>query len=169
MLSHVAMRVPVVIGARVDQLHDAHAALDEPPGDQALVAKRGFVAFLDSVRVEGSPGFAGGVECLGGLVHHASGDIERGDPGVKIAIAGPGGGMAEVDVAKHDLLELMQRHGPFRWAQVGDRLGARDDPHPLVDRRQKATVPELRAAIRQVFAEHDVRRQCGVKRSQSMA
>ena len=49
MVSHVAVRVPVVIRARVDQLDDAHAALDQPPGDQALVAKRGRVAFVDSV------------------------------------------------------------------------------------------------------------------------
>ena len=103
--------------------------------------------------------FAAGVERFGRLAHHASGDVERGDPGVQVAIVRARGGVAHVDVAQHDLLQLVQRHRPFGRAQVGYRLRARHDPHSLVDRRQEAAVPDLRAGVRHVLAEHHVRRQ----------
>ena len=38
---HVAVRVPVVRRAGVDQLDEADAALGQPPGDQALPAEAG--------------------------------------------------------------------------------------------------------------------------------
>ena len=38
-----------------------------------------------------------------------------------------------------------------------------------MDRRQEAAVPDLRPGVRQVLAEHDVRRQIRVERSQPMA
>ena len=40
MVLHVAVGVPVVARAGVDQLDDADAALDQPAGDQALVGER---------------------------------------------------------------------------------------------------------------------------------
>ena len=36
---HVAVRIPVVMRAGVDQLDDADAALDQPAGDEALRAE----------------------------------------------------------------------------------------------------------------------------------
>ena len=95
----------------VDQLDDAHAALDQPPGDQALVGERRRIAVGDTVRPERRLRFAADVEHLGRLAHHAAGDVERGDPRAEVGVARPQRGVALVHVAQHDLLELVQRHG----------------------------------------------------------
>ncbi len=99
----------MLLRAGVDQLDDAHAALDQAAGDQALIAKRLGVALGNAVRRERRLGFVASIECFGGLAHHAAGHVERGHPRAKICVAGPQGGVAEVHVAQHDCFQLAQR------------------------------------------------------------
>ena len=46
---HVAVRIPVIRGTRVDHFDESHAALDEPAGDQALPAEAGHRPALEAV------------------------------------------------------------------------------------------------------------------------
>src|SRR5207249_2954144 len=79
MLLHVAVGVPVVVRAGVDQLDDADAALDEPPRHEALPAEGAVVAAADAVEAEGRVALARQVEDLRRLAHHAGGDVEGVD------------------------------------------------------------------------------------------
>ena len=96
-------------------------------------------------------------------------DLEGADPGPQLAVIVTGGGMGLVHVVEHDPLELPERHGTLRRAQVGNRLGSRDDPNTLMDRRQEAAVPDLSPGVGKMLAEHDVGGQVGVERAQTMA
>src|SRR5262245_31904551 len=49
---HVAVRVPIIAGAVVDDFDEAHAALSEPPGDEALPAEALGVGALQAVELE---------------------------------------------------------------------------------------------------------------------
>ncbi len=89
--------------------------------------------------------------------------------GRQIQIARPGIGMPAIQVFEHRLLQLRQRHRTARRLKVGNRIVAGHDPHALVHRRQKVAVEHLRAGIRQVLGQHDVRRQVGIKRTQRVA
>ena len=81
MVLHVAVRVPVVAGAGVDQLDEPHAALDQPPGDQALPGERLARRRAPGRRARASASVSPReVEGLGGLAHHAEGGLEAGDP-----------------------------------------------------------------------------------------
>ena len=46
MIAHVAVRIPVVRRSRINHFDEPDAALDEPPGDQALPAETGHRAAL---------------------------------------------------------------------------------------------------------------------------
>ena len=59
-LLHVAVRVPIVVRAGVDQLDHAHAALHQSPCQQALRRERFSVARLDTVFVQRGLTFAPG-------------------------------------------------------------------------------------------------------------
>ena len=89
MVLHVAVCVPVVVRAGVDQLDDADAPLDQPAGDQALIAERGRVAWCDSVGRSRVAGVSRrDVEHFGCLAHHAPGDVECRDPRAEVGVIG---------------------------------------------------------------------------------
>ena len=170
MVAHVAVRVPVVVRARVDQLDDPHSAFDQPAGDQALVAERGRVAFLDSVGGERGSWFRGRCRVL--RVPRASFLWRR-----RTRRSGRGGRDRRARAPAWRTLTSRSMicssscnvTGRSGRPEVGYRLRARHDPHALVDRRQEAAVPDLRAGVRHVLAEHHVRRQRGVERAQAIA
>ena len=56
-----------------------------------------------------------------------------------------------------------------RRAQVGDRLGAGDDPRALVAGGQEVGAPDLPAGVGQLRGEHDEGRQILVERAQAVA
>ena len=86
---HVAVRIPVAgrAGTGVDQLDEAHAALDQAPGYQALPAKALGVAVLDAVEVVRCVGFARDIERLGSFPLHPEGRLEGADACFEGAIA----------------------------------------------------------------------------------
>ena len=67
------------------------------------------------------------------------------------------------------LLQLVQGHARGRRIQIGNRVVTGEDADSLMHGRQKVAVPHLRSAVRRVLAQHDVRRQVRVERSQPKA
>ena len=73
----VVVVVPRLAGA-VPELHEAHAALEEPPGDQRLPAMH-----AAAIQVAHVLRLAGEVERLGRLGLHAEGQLERLNAGLE--------------------------------------------------------------------------------------
>ena len=95
MVLHVAVGVPVVVRARVDQLDDPHAPLDQPAGDQALVGERGSCRRRPLRRATGSPPSRRVTSSTSGASRIMPRAMsKRGDPGRagRRRLAGPGHG-----------------------------------------------------------------------------
>ena len=52
-------QVAVLVPGFVEELHEAHAALDEPPGEQAVAGEAGLLGRFDAVPVERLLGLPG--------------------------------------------------------------------------------------------------------------
>ena len=83
MLLQVLGRAAVVVPVGVVELHEPHAALDQPAGEQAVAGEAGLLAVLDAVQVERRLALAAGVHQLRGAglhpVRHLVGVDPRGD------------------------------------------------------------------------------------------
>ena len=77
----------VVPARRAEDLHEAHAAFDQPPGQQALLAERCGARFVEAVQPLDGRRLRVDVEGLGRLHLHAKRQFERGDPRVEAAVA----------------------------------------------------------------------------------
>jgi hypothetical protein len=73
---HVAVRIPVVRRAGVDQLDKPHAALGHSPGHQALPAKAGGLAALQAIQGQRVVGLARQIKRAGRLALHAKGGLK---------------------------------------------------------------------------------------------
>ena len=75
---------------RVDvELHEPHAALDQPAGDQAAPAVRVGRLAADAVHLQRRRALVREVERIGRRELHAGGQLVAGDAGVEVRLAGP--------------------------------------------------------------------------------
>ena len=109
MIGHVAVRVPVVARADIDQLDKPHAALGEPAGDEALPTEALRHAALEAVEAHGLVGLPREIEDLRCLALHAERGLERTQSGrerpVPLALVEVGG----VDPGKEVELQPLDR------------------------------------------------------------
>ncbi len=108
---HVIMRIPIVVGAGVDELDEAHAALDEAAGDEALPAEAFGAAALEAVKVEGGVGFFGEIEDVGHGLLHAEGGFEGLDACGEGGIGGAGLLVDAVELVEEAELEFLHLAG----------------------------------------------------------
>ena len=144
----------------VPDLHEAHAALDQPAGDQNLPGLHaGAVHVADVLRL------AADVERLGRLGLHAEAKLERLDAGFERGIVLPRLQVARVEpVQQVELLALLRRRDAI-VADVLDQLLDRPCACvsmyvPWIDAGQEAGLPVLRFLDRVAAGAHgDERRQ----------
>ena len=109
MVGHVAVRVPVVRRARVDQFDEADAALRQPARHQALPAEGLGDRFGEAVEILRLGAFALHVEGLRRLFLHMESRLERFDPsrqsGIRFALAQVPA-VKEIDETQLHLLDL---------------------------------------------------------------
>ena len=143
--------VPRLAGP-VPELHVAHAALEEPAGDERLPA-------VDGVAVERPHRrrLARQIEGLGGLHLHPEGHLKGVDAGIEPSIAA---GLAVGGIELLEPVELMPLHGSARmWAaNVLDELldfgVLRVDRRPLERAGEKARLPVVGPLHRMAAGTH---------------
>ena len=142
-LALAAMAVPV----GVVELDEAHAALDQAAGEQAVAGERG-LAGVDAVQVEGRLGFAADVDELRRARLHAVGHLVGLDARLDLGVAG-GDEALQVELA-HGAEDALLAGGvdAGRRAQVEDGLALAAQRHALVGGGQEAAAPVDRAAAR---------------------
>ena len=154
------MAVPAL--ALVEDLHVAHAALDEPAGDEAAAGVVVALLAADAVEFEHVLRFGGDVEGLLGRQLHAAGKFVALDARLQVGLARMVGRVFGVQRAEEFHLAFLrlalERGGRVEVEDV--RRGGADE-RALVDRRQPAVSPMLvgegRQAVR--MTHHDVGRQ----------
>ena len=77
--------VPLAAGA-VIELHEPHAPLDQPPGQQAVAAEGLGLFLVDAVQLSGRLRLLRQVDRLGGCGLHAEGQFVAGDAGLQLAL-----------------------------------------------------------------------------------
>ena len=153
----VAVPAPLVLHAAAVDLHEAHAALDQPPGDQALPGEVRALRIVEAVERLRRPRFAFEVEAFGGRHLHAIGQLETFDPGGQLRLV-----RRLLEVPLVELLEevelraLLAVGDALRRIQVVDRRALRLEHGPLVDARQKARAPVRRVPLGQAAAQRVV-------------
>ncbi len=159
----------VAVPAPVEELDIAHAPLDKPAGEQAVVRKRGR-ARLGAIHLEDALGFLADVHHVGHRHLHPEGQLVLADPGQGLGVA---------ELLQLVLVELAERiecaaaisaiHS-FRIAHIQDRVADRPALDALVDAGQEARAPEGLAAgrVRAAADQHDEARQVLILRSQTV-
>ena len=147
-----AVRVP----APIEQLHVPHAALDQPPREQAIVgetllARLGAVQLVDVLRLLGD------VDGVRGRHLHAERHFVLGDAGDRLRIAellvGP-----LIDAGDRvDHVAAKLAADARRVGKKQHRLAVRAALHALIHRRQEAGAPQALAAAGKLAAgnQHD--------------
>ncbi len=135
-------QVAVLIPAHVIELDEAHAALGQPAGQQAVRGVAAGLLHVRAVQVEDRLRLAREVGQLGDRRLHPVGQLVLGDAGDDLGVAGLG--VVQV-VERGDLVE----HLPARRAstaggigEVEHRLFAAAELDALIARRQEAAAPE---------------------------
>ena len=152
-----AVLVPelAALGGVID-LHEPHAALDQPPGHQALPAEDVGRGVVEAVEPSGRSGSRRRCRRPRGPAS-ACGTPARTTRSARRAGCRPRG-RARCSrlswLSSVELLALLRRREP-RIAEVGDRVLQVGDQRPLVGRRQEARAPERRALRRLARADHD--------------
>ena len=145
--------VPRLVVAVVE-LHDAHAAFDQPAGQEAGVGE-----FAVAVAAARDFGFATQVERFLRGTLHAEGHFERGDAGVELVVGAALGQVRAVHALQQIELPALLAARKVFVADVGNdrvRVDRRVvDVRALVNARQEAVAPQLRADDRLAGAEHD--------------
>ena len=112
----------MLLRAAVDQLDEAHAALGEPAGDEALPAEAVALAALQAVERERRVAFLVEIEDLARLGLHVEGGLEGADARGEIGVAGAGAEVAVVERVGEAELEFLQagllRCGGRDWRSV---------------------------------------------------
>src|SRR5439155_24685903 len=132
-----------------DELHESHAALDQPPGDQAAgaeIAGDVVIEAVEAVRVGGLAANVDGLRC-GRL--HLEGQLVGGNAGVQYARRR--GCLFGVTAVKRlrqvQHLPLPLLADAFRPVDVKDRRALRLERRALVDRRQETVAPKRGATL----------------------
>ena len=145
----------MVVPAFVEELHEAHAALDEPAGEQAVHGEA-WLARLGAVQLERLGRFLRHVHEFGRAGLHAVGHLEGIDARGDLGIAD----RREMPLIKvlHEVerLPLHRLGDACGIGQVEDWVAGFAERHALVNRRQKAAAVERRAAAQTARrVEHD--------------
>ena len=106
---HVAVGIPVVLRASVDEFDDAHASFEQSSGEETLGCEGAAISGRSAVERECGGGFAGQIERFGRGAHHAAGRLKAGLASGQIEVVGAVAGVKFVDVAEHLGFELGQR------------------------------------------------------------
>ena len=133
-------QVAVLVPGFVEELHEAHAALDQPAGQQAVVGERR-LARLGAVHLEHVLRLLRDVHQLRRAGLHAERHLERVDARGDFGIA---------DCVEPHLVQLLDRIervalqlvvDAARVREIQHRVAAAAELHALIDRRQKAAAP----------------------------
>ena len=148
----VGMTVPaalVLLAAGVD-LDEAHAALDEPTGDEALLREVAAGGIVEAVEVVRLPRLAREVERLGRGHLHAVRQLEALDAGLQGRIVAGRRPMAAVESGGERELGTLLGVGERRVAgEIRDRCAGGVDARALEDSRQEARRPVRGVALGQ--------------------
>ena len=166
----VGVRVPIVV---ID-LHEAHAALDHPPGQQGRVGERAGLLRRVAVELVGRFGLAGDVGQLRHAGLHAIRQLVLLNARVRLRIAEL---LVVQLVERADAVEAraadIARHAG-RIVDVQDRIAGRAEAHARVLAGQKPARPEPRRnrlhllGVRAAGDHHHERRQVVVERAQAV-
>ena len=140
----VVVVVPVLgVAAAGDDLHEAHAALDQPARDQAARAEAARDLLVQAVELPRGLGLLRDVDRLGRGGLHAIGQLVGGDARVELARGGRDlRGVAAVQPLRHVERAALALLGHVRLpVDVEDRRAAGLDGRALVDRGEKAVAP----------------------------
>ena len=162
----VVGQVAVLVPAAVEDLHEAHAALDQAARREAAVGERPAVAGIRAVQVERRVGLLGEVGQLGHRGLHAEGHLilleARGGLGVAGGLVGH---LVELGEAVEHLAARGAAHA-VGVAQVEHGVAGRAERHPGMLRGQEAGRPEagrdrlhVGARVGVAGVQHDERRQ----------
>ena len=120
MFADVALDVVVVIPRlprAVPELHEAHAALQQPPRDERLPSMHRVAIYRANARR-----FVANVEGIGRLKLHAERQLERLDARIKLRIAAAGALVAGVEFSQKVKLAALHRGRRVRAADVLDEF-----------------------------------------------
>src|SRR5262245_35573167 len=143
----------VEIPAPIVKLHEAHALLQEPPGEQAIVVEAGG-ARLSAVHVENLPRLARDVHHLGHGELHAESQLVLDDARPRLGTAQLFG-LHLVEIAQS--IETEPAHVAVHATRIGHvkhRIALRPALDALIDTREKAARPVGIARARIDAARH---------------
>ena len=168
-VGHIAVRIPIVARAGVDQLQEPHTFLGQSPGHEALPAEpRGGLA-IDAVELEGLVRFFTQVERFRRFALHAEGRLEGTDAGFEGPVGRAGFEVGPVQLLQQREFHRLQIVAGDARLQVRQRLRARHDVGPLMATREEVAPPRLRPAVGGCRGEHHERRQVPIHRPQPVA
>ena len=130
----------VLVPRLVKQLDKPHAALDQPPCEQAIVGERGF-ARLGPVHFQNLFRLAVEIHQLRGAGLHAKGHLERVDPRGNLGVAHLSQPklVERADGVERILLHAAVRAGRIR--KVKHRVSRAAELHALINSRQESISP----------------------------
>ena len=128
----VGVGVPAV-GVAAVELHEAHAALDHPPGEQAAQAELGRLLAVEAVELLRLLGLRRDVDHLRGVGLHAEGQLVGGDAGGQFGVVAAAGEVLAValgdEVERARAAARRRRPAGLAGAATGD-VPAADDACP---------------------------------------
>ena len=169
MQGHVAMGIPVVGRARIDQFNEPHTTFSESSGHQTLPGKPPGAASFQTIQRMGRIGFARQIEELGQLHLHAEGRLKGLHPSRQEGIGRTGRPMPEVHAVHGRHLQGLKFFGRGPPAHIGHRFLTRHHPGALMRPRQEITGPDLPPGIRALGCNHHEGRQVAVLGAQAIA
>ena len=156
--------------ARVD-LHEAHAALDQPAGHEAAAAKLLGDQVVEAVQPLGRLGLMREIDGLRCVRLHAKRQLVTGDAGRELRVLRVGGAVVIVEGGEQvELVALLLHRNLLGRPQVEDRIAGRAELRPLVGRGHEAGTPVGRSGDgpAAMIEEHDEGRQVLIDRPQAV-
>lgn len=168
-LRHVAMLVPVVARAAVDDLDEPDAALRQPPRDEAFPAETFSLPGREPVEGERVFRLARKIKGVAGLRLHVEGGLERADPRRESLIVAPGLEVAAVELSGQPQFEFLHAGLGRAAIEIRNRRRAGNDANALVIRGQKIVRVNLRPRVGKLLREDHERRQILIDGPQAVA
>ena len=166
----LVVAIPAIFIDGVVELDNAHAALDEPPREQAhpSVGGGGAVRIIDSVEGERLGRFIRNFAHVRGFRLHPVGQLVGRDPPLEIGLPGPGREMAAVESLGEIERRALHRCEAGGWLEIGKRRAIVTEACPLIRRREKRIRPIRAPAEPPHLEEHDIAGEVGVLASQAV-